>query len=102
MKVTRCRITIKYFSIKSVATAQRRGPVDDAAWRVGGIGAAGVPSQCPTRLGQGCWMRAWLWHLLTAAKLYGGAAGRLHPRVIRRRWCVEPEPVALGSRRQRV
>jgi len=53
MWVTRCRITIKYFSIKSGATAQRRGPADDAAWRVGGVGAAGVPSECTTRLGQG-------------------------------------------------
>jgi len=31
MQVTRCRITIKYFCIKSGATAQRRGPDDDAA-----------------------------------------------------------------------
>ena len=53
MKVTRCRITIKYFSIKSDSTAQRRGPIDEAAWRVGGVGAAGVPSECPTRLARG-------------------------------------------------
>ena len=71
-------------------TGARRRPFSDHQPRCAGtllqgrvpgpravMGALGrqarVPSECSTstraELGQGCWRRAWLWHLLTAVKL---------------------------------
>ena len=63
-----------------------------------------VPSEGPTstsaELGRGCWRRAWLWHLLSAARLLRRRSGRAAcPGSSRRRCCVETGPAALGSRR---
>ena len=68
---------------------------------------AWVPSECSTstraELGQGCWRRAWLGHLLAAAKLCRRRGGRQRaPGHLGGGVASRPVPSQLGRRRQRV